>query len=189
MKRVVQASGASNHASASRLPWTERTVTHTRPATTGRQTALPDAEGPTPPRQVHRGPSRFVRLHTGRILVTSADTYERLRLEAMLLAHGYTVVSASTFEEATNVLQTMPVDLIVTSIRLAAFNGLHLAMRSRSHDPQRTVIVTHDTIDLTLKEQAEAQGVRYIADPLENPEFLPSVEEALGGPYRFELMV
>jgi PleD family two-component response regulator len=131
-------------------------------------------------------PSR--RPRTGRILVVNTDTYNRLQLERLLLAHGYTVVSASSFDEAGSLLEAIPVDLLVTSLHLAAFNGLHLAMRSRWSDPRRMVIVTHESDDATVKTQTESLGVRYIVDPIENPEFLACVEQALHGGHYTKLM-
>src|SRR5262245_52209846 len=110
---------------------------------------------------------------TGRILVVNADPYDRLQLEAVLLAHGYAVVSASSFKQASSLMQEIPVDLLITSLQLGAFNGLHLAVRSQWSDPRRMVIVTQDAEDPTVKEQAEALGARYIVRPIENPEFLP----------------
>ena len=128
---------------------------------------------------VNRGVSPYLHPRTGRILVVSTDPYDRLQLEAMLLTHGYTVMSASSFEEASNLLQAIPVDLLITSLELAAFNGLHLAIRSRGYDPRRKVIITHDRYDPTLNEQAELLGVRFVADPMESPAFLECVDQAL----------
>jgi DNA-binding NtrC family response regulator len=141
--------------------------------------AVPGAGPAISARRAEREASRRVRLRTGRILVVSTDGYERFQLEAMLLAHGCTVVSVSSFEEASNLLHAIPLDLIVTSLRLGAFSGIHLAMRSLWYDPRRTVILTHDSYDPTLSEQAQSLGVRYIVEPIENPEFLACVEEAL----------
>jgi len=118
----------------------------------------------------------------------NTDTYGRLQLEALLLAHGYTVMSASSFDEASNLLEAIPVDVLVTALHLAAFNGLHLAMRSRRSDTRRMVIITHDSFDATVKEQAESLGVRYVVEPMENPEFLACVEQALHGQHYTRLM-
>jgi DNA-binding response OmpR family regulator len=131
-------------------------------------------------------PSR--RLRSGRILIVNTNPYARLQLEGLLLAHGYTVMSASSFEEAGKLLKAIPVDLLVTSLHLAAFNGLHLAIRSRRSDPRRMVIVTHESDDATVKEQAEALAARYIVGPMENPEFLACVEQALHGQHYTKLM-
>jgi DNA-binding response OmpR family regulator len=137
---------------------------------------------------MNRAASPSPRPRTGRILVVSTDTYDRLQVEGLLLAHGYIVVSASSFDEASNLLEAIPIDLLVTSLHLAAFNGLHLAIRSRWCDPRRMVIVTHESYDVTVKEQTESLGVRYIVDPMENPEFLACVEQALHGGHYTKLM-
>src|SRR5438874_10326019 len=132
----------------------------------------------------NRAGSPSLNPRTGRILIVNTDTYGRLQLEALLLAHGYTVMSASRFDEASNLLEAIPVDVLVTALHLAAFNGLHLAMRSRRSDTRRMVIITHHSFDATVKEEAESLGVRYVVEPMENPEFLACVEQALyGGRY------
>ena len=130
---------------------------------------------------VHRAVLPSLRPRTGRILVVNTDPYDRLQLESTLLGHGYTVVSASSFKQASSLLEEIPVDLVVTSLQLGAFNGLHLAVRSQWSDPRRVVIVTVDVDDLTVRDQAEALGVRYVVRPLENAEFLACVELALYG--------
>jgi DNA-binding response OmpR family regulator len=131
------------------------------------------------PKAGHRATLPSIRPRTGRILIVNANPYERLELEAILLAHGHTVVSAASFNQASRVLETIPVNLLVTSVQLGPFNGLHLAIRSRWSDARRGVIVTHATYDHVVKEGAEAAGARYVVDPTENPEFLAAVEEAL----------
>jgi PleD family two-component response regulator len=189
MKRIVRtARGGRQRSESKLLPWSGSTVTQPEEASTARLLSLAGIDWTLPDRRAQRGTPALTRFYSGRILVVSNDTFERLEIEALLLAHGYTVVSASTFEEASGLLQTIPLDLVVTAVRLGAFNGIHLAMRSQWQDPQRTVIVTNESQDASLSEQAESEGVRYVARPLENPEFLANVEEALGRRNSAELM-
>jgi len=185
MKRV--ASGAAPAVVGPTMAFSAISVEASRQApASGRSARLRSARAVSA-RATHRTAVASVRPRTGRILIVNTKTYERLQLEAMLLAHGYTVVSASGFEQASDLLETIPVDLLITSLHLAAFNGLHLAIRSRWSDPRRLVIVTHDAYDASVKELAESAGARYVVDPIENPEFLASVEQALHGGHKTNL--
>ena len=85
-----------------------------------------------------------------RILLVNADRSQLHQLEATLLANGYGVVSASTFKAALELLEAIAPDMLVADVRLEAYNGLHLATRSRCHCPSRPVIVTHGAFDPVL---------------------------------------
>lgn len=114
-----------------------------------------------------------------RILLVNADPFALRRLEAFLVARGYSVIPATTFETASKLLRDASPDMVVAGVRLGAFNGLHLAARSRSLRPSRPTIIIHPSPDPVLDVQARGLGATFIADPLENPEFLPQVRAAL----------
>jgi len=163
------------------MTWSARTAGSPGETAIGAQAKQPGpgAGRPVSPKPAYRRALPFARPQTGRILIVNTNTHDQLRLEAMLLARGYSVVSASSFEEARNLLRSIPVALIVTSLHLSAFNGLHLAIRSRWSDPRRLVIVTDESYDPIANDEAESLGARYFAEPMENPEFLSCVEQAL----------
>ena len=114
-----------------------------------------------------------------RILLVDADRFMLHRLEASLMAMGYTVVSASTFETASQLLNECSPDMVVAAVRLGPFNGLHLAARSQSQCPGRPTIIVHPVADPVLIAQASVLGATFVASPLENPEFLLQVQAAL----------
>jgi len=188
MKRAACTSGTHRQADESRMALSPPPVEGPVEAPACGLSARSTAGRAVSTKPMNRAGSPVRRLRTGRILIVNTDPYDRLQLERLLLTHGYTVVSASSFDEASNLLEAIPVDLLVTSLHLAAFNGLHLAIRSRWSDPRRMVIVTHESYDATVKEQTESVGVRYIVDPMENPEFLASVEQAVHGGHYTKLM-
>jgi PleD family two-component response regulator len=187
MKRLAGASGAGTAVVEPTMAFSAIAIDASQEAPARARPARSRTGGAASAKPMRRVASTSVRPRTGRILVVNTKTHERLQLEAMLLAHGYTVVSASGFEQANDLLEAIPVDLLVTALHLASFNGLHLAVRSRWSDSRRMVIVTHDTYDASVKELAESVGARYIVDPMENPEFFASVEQALHGGHFTEL--
>jgi DNA-binding NtrC family response regulator len=123
-----------------------------------------------------------------RILLVNADRSQLHQLEATLLANGYGVVSASTFKAALELLDAIAPDMLVADVRLEAYNGLHLATRSRCHCPGRPVIVTHGSFDPVLDMYARSLDVPFIVKPLDNPEFLRHVRGVLDESRRTELM-
>lgn len=113
-----------------------------------------------------------------RVLLVNADRMALSRLEARLTSSGYRVLAVSSFHYAKHSLITDPPDLLVADVRLEAFNGLHLAARSRIDHPGLPVIITNILPDSVLESQARDLGAIYVVNPLENPEFLQYVRAA-----------
>lgn len=113
------------------------------------------------------------------ILLVAADPKALHRIELLLSAGGYLVAAARTFEQAKALLDSVSPDLLIADVRLDAFNGLHLAVRSRVDHPLLPVIITHASPDAVLESEARRQGALFIVGPLNNPEFLPRVAVAL----------
>jgi FixJ family two-component response regulator len=113
------------------------------------------------------------------ILLVDADRAVLKRTEALLSAQGHLVIAVSSFQEAKRNLYTVNPDLLIADVRLDAFNGLHLAARSRLDFPNLPVIITHAWADPGLEREAERQGAAFVVNPLENPDFLGGVQSAL----------
>jgi DNA-binding NtrC family response regulator len=96
-----------------------------------------------------------------------ADAREALgTFECWLVeAGGYDVVSAGRFEDAKTYLAGHTPDILLVEDRLAAFNGLQLALQVRSAHPDVRVIVFSDHRDAVLEREAERCGAHYIERP------------------------
>jgi DNA-binding NtrC family response regulator len=103
------------------------------------------------------------------------------RAEALLYEAGYAVVSAASFHAARKVLDSVEADLLIADVRLDDFNGLHLAILSRLEHPRTPVIITHTGPDAMLELEARRCDAAFVVNPLDNPDFLPSVRSALAG--------
>src|SRR5262249_20656552 len=125
------------------------------------------------------GPTPHVCAMAALILLVDVETTALRRTESLLTDAGYLVAPVSSFDEAKELLETVLPDLLIAAVRLEAFNGLHLAARSRLDHPKLPVIITHSHVDPVLRNEALRQGARFVANPLENPAFLPLVEAAL----------
>ena len=90
-------------------------------------------------------------------------------LEAMKIAFtraGREVVTCRTFEEGRDQLLTEPFDVMVTDIRLGAFNGLQLAVIARDKHPDMRILVFSGFDDPVLREEADHLGARYVLKPV-----------------------
>lgn len=97
----------------------------------------------------------------------------------MLSEAGHLVAPVSSFGDAQKLLDSVTPDLLVADLRLDAFNGLHLAIRSRLERPSLPVIVTSAWPDPVAETEAKHHGAEFVAAPLTNPEFLRRVRSAV----------
>jgi DNA-binding response OmpR family regulator len=86
--------------------------------------------------------------------------------------HGYDVVACDSFEAGKQaILETRP-DVLVTDIRLGAFNGLQLAMLGRDVNPQARIVVFSGYEDPVLQEDTRRIGASYLVKPVSGPDLL-----------------
>jgi DNA-binding NtrC family response regulator len=90
-------------------------------------------------------------------------------LEAMNIAFtraGRYVVCCRTFGEGRERLLSEDFDVMVTDVRLGAFNGLQLAVIARDRHPRMKIIVFSGFDDPVLREEAENLGASYVLKPV-----------------------
>ena len=116
------------------------------------------------------------------VMLVNADL-EVLRHSAGLLCEaGYLVAAVSSFEKARALLDSISPSLLVTDIRLGAFNGLHLAIHSRFEHPNLPVMVTYARADPVFEAEANDCGAAFVVAPLDSPEFLSRVHASIDDP-------
>lgn len=98
-----------------------------------------------------------------------------------LSAHGHEVVLLNDFAAARQELDARPPSLLVTELKLGAFNGLHLTLRARARTPSVTAIVIGDA-DCVLQAEAREQHTRYLVRPFDERTFAGIVGEMNGWP-------
>jgi DNA-binding response OmpR family regulator len=94
---------------------------------------------------------------------------------------GYLTVAVRTFEDATRQLAVDCPDLLMATVRLGAFNGLHLVLRCRGDYPYLPMIVTGEEEDPLLAGEVTRYGARFVSKSLEPERFLRLVSELLSG--------
>ncbi len=114
-----------------------------------------------------------------RILLVDDDRQVLRGLTDMLQADGYDIVSCDRFTDAKAYLAEQCPDLMITDVRLGAYNGLQLALYARSRHATMPVIVLTGFEDPTLREEAERSGAVFLIKPLRRDELLATMERLL----------
>ena len=100
---------------------------------------------------------------------------ERALLDAMKTAFeraGLEVAACRTFEEARERLLNEHFDVMVTDVRLGAFNGLQLAVIARDKDREMGIIVFSGFDDPVLRGEAARLGASYVVKPVSSEQLL-----------------
>jgi DNA-binding response OmpR family regulator len=105
------------------------------------------------------------------ILVVDGNSNELASLVESLVTAGYRAVGANSFEAARRLLHTQWYDLLITELRLAEYNGLHLVFHSRVLNPAASAIVLAAIPDISIEIETRRLGADYVAGPVE-PESL-----------------
>ena len=115
------------------------------------------------------------------ILIVEDDREALAGRVELLRAAGYAVTGVATFEEARRALSDAP-DLLITEVRLGAYNGLHLIMRARSRSPHSAAIVLTGFPDAVIRAEAERLNAIYVEKPVDAARLLAAVADALAHP-------
>jgi DNA-binding NtrC family response regulator len=101
-----------------------------------------------------------------KILIVDDDVALLDGLEKAFSAAGENATASSSFEGARQILRTEEYDVLITDVRLGAFNGLQLALLARDIYPAITLIVFSGFDDPVLRAEAERAGAVYVVKPV-----------------------
>lgn len=107
-------------------------------------------------------------------LIVSCHSERRDQLGQWVAADGYVPVLAADFREARRRLEDAPPDLLVSDVKLGAYNGLHLVIWSRGRALKTKTVLVGDP-DPVLQREAQREGALYVTAPLDASSFLESV--------------
>ena len=116
------------------------------------------------------------------ILIAETDGFQRAAVSRLLESAGFRVTAASTFDEAQQELLANPPDILITGLKLGAYNGLHLVVRSRIQHPETPAIVVSQVADSVLAAEARRQHAAFLVRPLDTGQLLPAVTNSLKAP-------
>ena len=99
------------------------------------------------------------------VLVVESDRAELARAAAILRAEGYDVHEADSFQSAVRALQSSTTHVLLTTVRLGPYNGLHLIVRCRLSRPDIAAILTHHEEDRVLRNEAATNDAAFLLKP------------------------
>jgi len=114
-----------------------------------------------------------------KILLVEDDEATRGLLSTLLERTGYDVVATDSVQEGKSLREEGHPDLLITDIRLGAFNGLQLIAMSPRRIP---AIVTTGFPDPVLEAEARQAGAEFLLKPIEPRVLMKLLSELLGGP-------
>lgn len=107
------------------------------------------------------------------------DDEHRPRIADTFRSLGYTFAVADDFHEAKRVLGTHPPDLLITHVRLGAYNGLQLVLRGRVTAPHMAAIVVSDGADPVLEREAEAMDATLVLKSADRDQWMQAALRAI----------
>jgi DNA-binding NtrC family response regulator len=118
---------------------------------------------------------------SGRSTILLVDTrLAALRRTAELIRRdGHDVIEAASFDEAKRALATQHPALLISSLKLAAFNGLHLVHFGRLAQPDLNAIIISQRADTVLQTEAEHVGASLLVEPVPTEALLALVARML----------
>jgi DNA-binding response OmpR family regulator len=100
-----------------------------------------------------------------RILLVETDRVPARAAEAALIDGGHRVAHVDSFADAVRLGESLPPDLLITTLRLGALNGLHLLLRLRANTPDMPAIIVGDPSDFTA--DVARFGGRFLEKPID----------------------
>lgn len=102
----------------------------------------------------------------GRAVVVDDDPSVLRLLNDLLTTAGFQVEPFNDFQAAKDRLKASPIDVLVTDVRLGAFNGLQLVVRAKSTSPEAVAVVLTGFDDQVLHQEAVGVGAHFLLKPI-----------------------
>jgi PAS domain S-box-containing protein len=111
------------------------------------------------------------------VLLVEDDDLIRLTTMEMLSDIGCRVKEASTAQQALNILDEQPVDILLTDVGLPGVSGLQLARDAYAHRPDLRIVLA--TGDSGVKSEAARLGAIFIVKPYTPESLRQGLEHAM----------
>lgn len=115
-----------------------------------------------------------------KILVVDDEPSVTGSLSLILSDSGFEVLTAQSFAESTTILKQLPVDLVITDLRLADASGIDLITHVKRTTPEVEVILMtgYGSLDITI-EAIKAGAYYYLEKPYTPDRLFALVDRAL----------
>lgn len=115
-----------------------------------------------------------------RILVVDNDSDVRRALDQLLRRIGYDVMAVSSGETALEVLETNPIDLLITDLVMPEMDGATLGEKARSQDSTLPILFISGFVDpQTAQLPPATDQIQFLAKPFSSAELREAVEMLL----------
>jgi DNA-binding NtrC family response regulator len=117
---------------------------------------------------------------TATVLIVDDEDATRSLCHDVVTDSGLRTRTASTTEQALEILDQMPVDILITDLRVPQIGGLELLKRVRSNYPQTAVLVLtqYGTIESAV-EATRLGAADYITKPFHIPELRSKLDRMI----------
>ena len=110
------------------------------------------------------------------VVVVDDDRSLLQLLDRWLTAAGYSTELYDEFESARVRLAAGAPDILITDVRLGAYNGLHLVVMAKLRNPAITAIVLTGFDDHVLQHDAVSAGASFMLKPVGAERLLEAVQ-------------
>ena len=107
-----------------------------------------------------------------RVMIVDDDETRLRGMQDWFVAAGNEVATFGRFEPAKSYLADAAVDVLVTGVRLGAYNGLQLVMLAKAERPDLTAVVLSDFDDPVLRNDARSIGASFRVRPIPSEQLL-----------------
>jgi DNA-binding NtrC family response regulator len=115
-----------------------------------------------------------------KILAVDDDASSLELLQTILEAHGYQIVTATSGKEGLAIVQALPIDLVITDLRMPGMDGLAFLKSVHGNFSSLPVIITtgHGSIDSAV-EAIKKGAYAYLTKPITSERLLHLVGRAI----------
>ncbi len=116
----------------------------------------------------------------GRILVVDDEESMCQYLSILLKKEGYEVLTVNSGQEALQVFETSPVDLVMTDMTMPQMTGVKLSEKIMGIRPDIPVIICTGYSSLVNEESAKLLGIAaYVMKPIDSKEIAATIRAVL----------
>ncbi|MCL5096731.1 MAG: sigma 54-interacting transcriptional regulator [Candidatus Omnitrophica bacterium] len=116
-----------------------------------------------------------------RILIVDDDAGQRSLLDSFLQSQGFETVTAASGEQALEVLSSVPVQMMISDVRMPGISGLETLRRARGDHTVLPVLMVTAYPDIRDAVGAIRGGaVNYLEKPIDLDELLATVRKVVG---------
>ena len=122
-------------------------------------------------------PDKSTLVASSDVLLVEDDPSLLAGIVAALKQAGIEAKGYRGFEDARRYLSEHRPDVLITDVRLGAFNGLQLVLLFKSQQPRGRAIVFSGFDDPVLRQEAARCGARYLVKPVSSETILNLLRE------------